>query len=208
MAKVDMSRPENDELVSNVKKTPPVLKSKSKVHDQKLSKKIRDAFIADEVHDVKQYVIFDVVIPAIKRTFRDLVMNTLDMSLFGKATGSSYRTDTAGGRTYVSYSNVSRDRDIQRDPPRSRNSSSISVRDLDRITFMEKEDAIEVLGYLMDLIRDYDVASVGDFLSASKLETNPMHQKWGWTDLRGACVMECADGDGWYIRLPKPIGLR
>ena len=53
--------------------------------DRSFRQKVKDAFISEEVHDVKSYIIFDVIIPAVKETFRNLIVNTLDMSLLTTA---------------------------------------------------------------------------------------------------------------------------
>lgn len=189
------------------KNAKPVLRDGASMKEKSLWGKIKDAFIAEEIRDVKSYVVFDIVIPAIKRTFRDLTMNVLDMSLFGKTSKSSYDTDTRGGRTYVSYDAYSgrRERDdYPFDKSKSRNEQTINVRDLDRVMFRSKDDAIEVLSWLMDNIAEYGVASVADFLGAANLDTNPIHNKWGWYDVQGSSVMEDPDGRGYYIRLPRP----
>ena len=52
--------------------------------EKTFGQKVRDAFISDEVHDIKSYVVFDIIIPAIKQTFRNLFVNSIDMALFGK----------------------------------------------------------------------------------------------------------------------------
>lgn len=173
---------------------------KAKVKDMTLGQKIRKAFIADEVSDVKTYALFDVVIPSIKKVFRELVMNAIDMAFYGKPQS---RKDSRG-EAYYDYSRRG-DRDIPSRPSsqQSKGQQFVGVRDLDRVAFADKEDAVNTLSYLMDNIEEFGVASVSDFLASAGLSTNPIHQKWGWYDLQGCSVRELPDGD-WMVDLPKP----
>lgn len=181
----------------------------AKLKEKTTKEKIRDAFIADEVHDVKSYILFDVIIPAIKQTFRSLVVNTVDMALFGKVRNNDRQTEQRGGSTYIAYERAYKDRrdrdrdDFDRDRRRG-SGNSISIDKLDRVIFPTKDDAIEVLGYLMDNIEEYGVTSVADFLSASDIDVNPIHHKWGWMSLEGSNIYECSDGSGYIIRMPRP----
>lgn len=204
----------NDPAASKNGAVPAESEARAKVKAPTMKQKIARAFIADEINDVKSYALFDVVIPSIKRVIRDLIMNAIDMTFYGKSKASRDPRDDRDA-TYVSYSRYSRrerddrdDRDSRRDrESRSRGTQQIGIRDLDRVIFAEKEDAVDALSYLMDNIEEYGVASVADFLSSARLETTTIHQKWGWFDLQGSSVCECPDGSGWYVRMPKPRGI-
>lgn len=184
---------------------------KAKLKPPTMRQKIKRAFIADEITDVKSYALFDVVIPAIKRVFRDLVMNTIDMTLYGKSKASRDPRDDRD--TYVPYRSAyrrrdrdDRDDDDRRDRRESRSHGvqPIGVRELDRVIFAEKQDAIDALSFVLDNIEEYGAASVADFISAAGLETTSIHQKWGWYELRNPSVCECPDGSGFYVKMPKP----
>lgn len=194
MAEVKM--PSNYDPGNDAKET-----KKAKVKDLTMKQKLRKAFIADEVADVKTYAIFDVVIPSIKKVIRELVMNAIDMAFYGKPQARS-RDDRGGA--YYDYSRRDRDRDIpDRRSQQSKAQQFVGVRDLDRVAFDDKEDAINTLSYLMDNIEEFGVATVSDFLASAGLTTNPIHQKWGWYDLQGCSVRETPDGD-WMVDLPRP----
>lgn len=178
-----------------------------------LRQKIKRAFIANEVGDVKSYALFDVVIPAAKRVIKDLIMNSIDMVFYGKPQGRGRsRSDSPYyDYEYTRYSRTSRDldRDDRRsDRQKTESRHDIGVRELDRVMFNEKDDAIDALGYLFDNIEEYGVATVADFLSNAGLNTNSIHHKWGWyaEDLKGSSVREDPDG-GWYCDMPRPRGV-
>lgn len=176
------------------------------VKEKTFKQKVRDAFISDEVHDIKSYVVFDVIIPAIKETVRNLFVNSLDMALFGKVRQSA-KTEQRGGSTYIAYDRLyqSRNGDVQ--PRQQKGGAPLRVNELDRVVFKDKADAIDVLSYMMDQIEEYHVASVADFVTAADLPVNPIHHKFGFYDLSEARVEELPDGTGYFIRLPRPVSI-
>ena len=188
----------------------PAVNTKAKLKEKTFKQKVRDAFISEEVHDIKSYVIFDVVIPAIKTTFRNLVVNTLDISLFGKVGGG--RSDRNRNDTYISYERAygGRGGGERMYAPRSqtRDSGAIDVRETDRVWFETQQEAEDVL-YICRETYDNNagVLSVAEFLSAAQMKTSPIHHKWGWIDLSAASVEQYPDGSGWYVNLPKPRSL-
>lgn len=204
-------------------KEAPHAKGSVSLAKESMGRRIKKAFIADEVTSIKDFAIFDVVIPAIKRTFRDLLVNSLDITLgYGKSAKSPYQTMQSGSKTYVAYGNIGRYADEQ--PKKDRHDSAIiGPMELDRIKFCDlddfgnvdlrqsKDSAIEALGYLMDILEDgYDCVTVAQFLSyvstkVNGIHVNSLHSKWGWYSLQGAAVIECSDGSGYYIRFPKPV---
>lgn len=172
-----------------------------KLKDKTFRQKIRDAFISEEVHDVKSYMIFDVIIPAVKETFRNLIVNSLDMSLFGKVRGSR-NTEQRGGSTYIAYDRAyGGNHNEQR--PQKNGTAPLRINELDRVIFDDKDDALQVLNYLLENIEEYHVSSVADYVGASGFQISPIHHKWGWYDLNGSCVEQLPDG-GYYVKLPKP----
>ena len=176
----------------------------AKVKKLTTGQKIRKAFIADEINDVKSYAIFDVLIPLIKKALRELITNAFDMTFYGKPQARDRRDGT-----YYDYSRRDRDRDRDRDDRATRGRSTpqtyVGPMELDRVIFEDKEEAVEAYNYLIDALDQFGVATVSDFLSKAGLSTNPIHSKWGWydDDMHGACVRQLPSGD-WYVDLPKP----
>lgn len=172
--------------------------------DRSFKQKVKDAFISEEVHDVKSYIIFDVIIPAVKETFRNLIVNTLDMSLFGKVR-SSKNTEQRGGSTYIAYDRAYGNGREEAYRRQTRSTAPLRINELNRVVFQNKADAIDVLSHLLEEIEEYHVASIADFLSYSGIDVAPIHHKWGWYDLVDVAVVEDPDSRGFYIKLPKPV---
>lgn len=192
---------------SNEKSETEQREGKAKLKEKSFGRKVRDAFISEEVHDIKSYIIFDVIIPAVKTTFRNLIVNTVDLSLFGKVGGG--KRDRDRGETYISYDRAygGRGGGERMYAPRqqTRDAGAIDVREIDRVWFDTEQDAQEVIHVCREI---YDsnagVLSVAEFLAAAQMKTSPIHHKWGWIDISHISAEPYPDGSGWYVNLPKP----
>jgi len=168
--------------------------------------KFSEAFIGDSADSIGDYLLHDVLIPAMKSTINDLVGGGLDMMLWGEKRGRGAYRDR--GRSYISYGSYfdrSRDqrdpRDI-RDPRRDIERSERSRHDFDNIAFETRGEAEDILSHLVDLAVDYGVATVADYYDLAGVESQFTDNKYGWTNLRDASVER--GREGYIIRLPQP----
>lgn len=160
------------------------------VRKKPLGRKLRDIFIVSDPETVRQYVIFDIIIPGVKR----LICDSVEMILLGDTKASK-----AGRyRDYASY-----DRGSSKNNRRDFTDRDRSKPDYRDYTFATRSDAEEVLRSLRELIDMYDRASVADFYDLVGQSTDYTENKYGWLNLDRARVMTCRDG--YYIELPKAI---
>ena len=122
------SRNEKKDLVSEKKEE----KRAEKVVHGKVKKKengmrkLTDIFISEDVTNVKDYIIFDVVVPALKKAVYDLIVGTLDMSLYGgRGNGNRPKADRV---SYRDYNDISRSGNRSGD--RTRTASGYSYDDI------------------------------------------------------------------------------
>ena len=175
-----------------------VIKGEATIRKKSLGKKFAETFLGDEVDNVRSYLIFDVVVPAIKETLSDAVSKGIDMLLFGEARGGG-RRNRGGNNTYVSYNEYSR--------PRNRQSARQARFDFSDIDLDSRSDAEDVLDALEDIIEMYDVARVADLYELVGITGSHTDNKWGWTNIDSASVSRTRNGK--YILnmpRPKPIG--
>lgn len=189
------------------KKTPNIERPKieavatGKVNKKSVGRRIVNSFIPEDTPDVKDYIIFDRLIPAIKDTFVDLAVNTLEMIFYGKTSGRRRRSSGGGG--HVDYAGASKRREPERRESRR-------LDDFNDIIFDSYEEADRVLDILMDWIERYDQCSILDFYDASGVSAsshNYTNDNYGWTDLRDAHIVR-ARGGGYILDLPTPRQLR
>ena len=160
-----------------------------------------ETMIADDVETIKSYLVFDVLLPAIKDTAFDLVTNGFEMVLFGGSRSSSGRSK---GRTRTGH------RDYGKYSQNDRKRPQISDRDrkmliFDDIILDSRGDAERVLDYLRGRIDDYEVATVADFYDAVEVTSNYTDTKYGWYELDDAYVRRVRDG--FQVILPKATHL-
>lgn len=194
--KVDKQLPNEEPKITKVINGTAKTKKKSGVQ------KFADVFIAEDISNVKSYILNDIIIPTVKRALYDSFTDGLDMILNG-ATGQRYRKRDGSRYSYdKAYSRASYQRD-------SRSESSNRTRsggfDYDIILYNNRGDAERVLMELEELISIYHIASVQDLYSASDLSCPYTYNNYGWTDLRSAEVIRARDDDGYYIKLPKAL---
>ena len=157
-------------------------------------------FFAEDIHSVKRYVVMEVLLPALKRTFLDMVNNGADMLVNGEITRS--KSNTPGSK--VSYRSFYDRRD---DPPRARIDSRYgSAYDYDELAFETRGDAERVLATLDEIMDTYKMVKVADLYDASGRTPSSVMFNYGWTDIHTASVVRTVDGY-YMIRLPRALPL-
>lgn len=180
-----------------------VVSGKVKVKEDKV-RKLTDIFISEDVGNVKSYIIYDVLIPTIKKTLYDIVVNSLDISLFGGRGGKRSNADKVSFRDYNSMSR--RDRD-DRDRDRDRGSSrSGGVHSYDSIVFDTRGDAEVVLERMDELLETYEQVRVADLFELVGKTGDWTDNNYGWVNLRNADIVRVYDG--YKIKLPRAQPLR
>lgn len=191
--------PSNSNKSKDKQTRPEVQKiTKGKVVKKKksLGTRFKDTFFGEEVDSVSDYIVHDVLVPAIKNLIYDTVTGGLDLKLFGQMrTGS--RTVRNKGKSYVSYNNMYSSRDRQP----ARTAVNRVTHNFDDIILETRGDAEEVLSMLVDLIEDYGMASVADLYDSVGVTSNFTDRKYGWTNLASASVSRVRDG--YLLSLPR-----
>lgn len=184
------------------KKVGKVIKGEVVKKKKPLSKKFAETFITDDLNEVREYLIHDVAVPAIKSTISDGVSQAIEMILFGENARPRNGVKREGNRSYVSYSNYYRKEDS-----RSRNSrsSNRSRHSFDDVLLESRAEAEEVLSCLVDLVETYNQASVADLYDLVGMTSEFTDNKWGWEELGSASVRRTRDG--YLLDLPRPIVL-
>ena len=187
---------EQAELQAKKKDLKPVVSGKIKRKKNEI-RKFTDIFFADDWESIKSYIKDDILIPAAKKAFYDVVEGSLSMSLFGGRGGGSSRRSNIDKVSYRDYSASSR-----KDERRSDNYRSRSVLDYDDILFSSKGDAELVLTRLIEALDTYETVSIADFYDLSNVSDIPhTANNYGWDNLSKAYVDRVRDG--YIIRFPK-----
>ena len=158
-------------------------------------RKLADAFITEDVHSVKDYIIQEVLLPAAKKAISEMVSSGIDMLLYGEAK-SKNRNRNESRVSYTKY--YERERDYDRGT-RTRARGY----DYDDIILDTRREAEEVLDRMQDLIDNYGMVSVADLYDLVGINGSYTDNKYGWTHLRSADVQRVRDG--YLLKLPKAL---
>lgn len=184
------------------KKIEKVISGKATLQKKSLSRRFIETFFTGDAKDVKSYLIFDVLIPAIKETMSSLITKGAEMMLFGEATSRSSKSSSGG--TYVSYGGQYRKESRERLTPSRQNRMAHRF---DDVKFESRADAEQVIDILTEFIDLYGQATIGDFYDAVGItpEWTDDVDVFGWTDIRDVRVSRVRDG--YILELPKCIKL-
>lgn len=158
------------------------------------TRKFADVFVSGDIDNVKDYLLNDVVFPALKKLLFDSIKDGAEMLIFGK-TGRGSRTSTTN---YVSYNYTgSRDRDYSRD---NRSSNRF---DFENLVFDSKGEAEAVLTEMHAILAEYKIVRVLDLYDMCQRTPPYTSQNYGWTNLDRAETVRVREG--YILKLPKAM---
>lgn len=199
VAKTEQAREASTKKVEKVITGPVTVKKKSEI------RKFTDVFFASSMEDVTNYLVHDLIVPAVKNTTLDGIINVASMLFFGTTRGRDGRSYSSRADR-VSYDQSYRRYDDRRyddrryDDRRDDNRRGYFEQD---ICFRYREDADRVLRHLDDVMREYKLVSVADLNEALGVTGEYTDHDYGWTSLHTARVDNTREG--YVLRLPKAM---
>lgn len=173
--------------------------AKGSVKKKSESKKVAEMFLSDDAWSLKDHIIFEVLIPAAKKTIFDAIISGAEILFYGKTTN---RTTPGSSVSRFAYDRCYTNSDAKypRVEPRR------NMLDYDDIKFDNRGDAEMVLDAMDDILARYGVVRLSDLYDLAQISTdNYALQKYGWTDLRSARVVPVYGG--YMIKLPCAYAL-
>lgn len=156
--------------------------------------KLANIFIAEDVSNVKDYIINDVLIPTVRDTLWSVLTNSLDMFIYG-GRGKSNRTSSSSKVSYRQF--------YDNKPGRSGSVNVANGFDYDDIILDNRAEAEEVIRQMRDIIDTYQMATVSDLYDLVGLTGPHTANKYGWTNLRNAEAVRVRDG--YILKFPKAL---
>ena len=178
----------------------PITSGKVVRRKKPLGVRLREMFIGDSDQGVVEYVLGEVMVPALKEMVTDAVSQGIERMIFGenrpnrkRSSGSSGPFGNTGYTNYNRYSSNKRE-----DRPRRTRQSH----DFDDVILDSRQEAQEVIDTLIDWIGKYDAVSVKDLYELVGEEFHHTDEKWGWTNLDRASVRRVGN-QSYLLVLPK-----
>jgi len=169
-----------------------------------LGRKIAETFSGDSAQEVGNYVLFDVIIPAIKNLIVESGKEALERAFFGGArprmgSGRPQRGQRQSYQAY--YPQNAPDFEDRGRPQRSLSQKARATHDFDEIVLATRGEAEAVLDGLGMILEEYSVVTVTDLYDLLGLTGSYTDDKWGWYDLRGSNISRISGG--YLLDLPK-----
>lgn len=173
-----------------------------------LGKRFKDVFFGGDFKGAARYIAADVFLPAFRNLIVDATTKGIESVIYGES--RTIRARSNEYRPRVQYNNP-----IIRSDPRGRSvmlpdqppifPSRSSRHDSGVITLESRQDAERVVESLIDIIQQYEVATVADLNELLGLPASHIDNKWGWDKVAGFDVHQSRDG--FVIELPpaQPI---
>lgn len=172
---------------------------------QSRGQKFKSLFISNEAGNLKSYIFMDVLIPAAKKAISDIVINGIDMILYGQTGRSKDRSDK---RPYNSYydGGSARRTESRGDRPSANNVSRMNcdvVWTYDDHGANAHTKALEALDALRDSMNRYHLVTMSEYCSITGVDYEYTYENYGWTSINSAQVVSCYNG--WKLVMPKPM---
>lgn len=157
-------------------------------------------FFGGDPKDVMMYMLTDVLVPALKDTFVDMVIGGTKRMVYGMG-ASDYRPssprlvrqDNPSYSQNTNYNAISSNRRVIDSTVRERH-------DFSKVVFPDRPSAENVLTAMNDYIQQYGVVRVKDFYEFAGITAEYTDQNWGWHDIRGSRVRSIYGG--YIVELP------
>lgn len=186
---------ETPKQVERVVKTEVVVQKKSS------STRLKTLLFGTDAKTAATYVVADVVLPAVRKMIFESISAGAERMLYGDNVPGR-RPSVLDGRTRVSYNMPPGRRDprvnLPGQPPRP--ALRTQSRQSDDLVFGTREEAELVVTRLIDIVDQYQVASVADLYDLVGLPSSHVDQKWGWTYLTNTQVRQVRNG--FLLELP------
>lgn len=163
--------------------------------------KIAGSIISEDAQNVKSYILLDVLVPSIKKAISDIVVNGIDMLLYGESRHN--KSSNAGRVSYRNYQDYGSDRSSSsrtRDSrdTRERGDTRVgrgSVSLFDNVIVDSRGEAEDILSRLGECLEQYNVVSVADLYDLANITTFPhTYHNYGWKSIASAKVVPVRDG--------------
>lgn len=197
------------------KKVEQITTNPVKTRKKPLGRRFLDLFMQGNPTGVAQYVLLEVVIPAIRDVVTDSISQGAERLIYGEARSTSRRTGQrpGGAGGYISYNRYAASTPPWKKDPREESRPTMSrqaraTHDFSELVLSTRVEASDVLDKMGGLIAQYGQVTVADLydmcgLSADRNDPKWFtDEKWGWTNLDRAGIQRIQNG--YLLDLPKP----
>jgi hypothetical protein len=187
-------------------KLKPVTSAETVRRKKGLGRQFKQTFFSGTARDAAEYMVTDVVVPAIRDMLYDAMQSGIDRLIYGEKSSHRPRSSSIMSPNvgHVNYAGISANKPPQQQRTLSRRSRA--RHSLEELVIPSHQEANEVLDRMYDVLSRYGQVSVADLYELTGVRSEHTDVKWGWTNLRGAKAVRLRQG-GYLLDLPEPEAL-
>jgi hypothetical protein len=178
----------------------PVISGGAIERKEPIRKKFLQAYAGDSAKSVGEYLVMDVIVPGTKNIISDMVTQGINRLLFGSSRPSGGVRSNIGGSGYGKFFNGGGGN--QQSTPAQMTQQARANHSFGEIILLTRADAELVIDSLRELIEQYGNAKVTNLYSLVGISSDFTDQKYGWTNLARAGVIQIREG--YLLDLPRP----
>jgi hypothetical protein len=175
-----------------------------------LGRRFAETFFGGDAQGVMQYVVRDVILPAVKDVVVDAISSGVERWVFGGDSPRRPRSSRFGSTPYTAYSTPvtrpSPTTQYQTVPARAVSQQARAAHNFDEIILASRVEAETVLNRLNDRVIKYEQATVNDLYDLVGIAGDFTAEKYGWTSLEGSAVRRLRN-DQYLLIMPPTVQL-
>lgn len=170
-----------------------------------LGRKFRETFVIGSMQDAADYMITEVVVPAVKETIVDALQGGIERLFNGESPRHRRTTPSAYPSTpYINYS--SKSKPAPAPPTRMLSRRSRMMHDFGEIIIDSRGEAQDVLEMMYEILSRQGEVSIADLYVLVGIQGSHVDQRFGWTSLQGAKLKRTRTNQ-FVLDLPDPVAL-
>lgn len=180
-----------------------VVTGKAIVRKKSLAKRAKEIIFGGDSNSVRNYLIWDIVVPQIKDVVTEVVTQGIERLIHGDDSVGSRRSPRPG--SYTNYNNrYSRNTPASPNRPNGRSAPSVRAHQVDEVVVPNRLDAQRVINRLVEIAEKYQAVTVADLYGCVEWSASHTDGNWGWhvDDIDDFSVRKVRDG--YLIDLPSP----
>lgn len=191
------------EVVDEDNRPKPLVKAHKE--NKNLWQRCKSAIFVAGPKEIKKALVEDVILPAIKDTFADMLYSVVDVAIYGRG-ASRHRGRGSGARHSSNGSSVIDYNAESTKKRKNRTTRGSSGYDFDNVIFDTREEADDIFNDMVDTLNDYGEVTVYYFYERCGITAEYVDQNWGWKSLEGTGYIRTSEGIS--LDLPKPEWLK
>lgn len=177
-----------------------------------IGSRFRGIFFSGDFRASRDYIISDVMLPALRNMAVDSSAKFFEKLIYGDRMDGRRRPQTSYSYTAprtnygrpTSYQ-ASRGVNLPDQPPYRQSSQPQRRKEAGEIILVSREEAVNVLGRLGDIVDKYEMATLADLYDLVGLPSTYIDNKWGWYSIANSDIRQIREG--YLLELPpvEPI---